>query len=51
MAFADQYTYFDVETSKYRSWDAHITKVIASKSHIGKMDAILKDSHLDTKKG
>ena len=30
-------------------WDAHIAKVIGKgKSHIGKMDAILTDSHLDT---
>ena len=36
--------------SKDRSWDAHIAKVIETgKPQIGTMDAILTDSHLDTR--
>ena len=32
------------------SWDAHIAKVIGTgKAHVGKMDVILADSHLDTR--
>ena len=39
-----------VEISKDCSWGAHIAKVIGKgKAHLGKMDAILKDSHLDTR--
>ena len=38
------------ESSKDCSWDAHIAKVIGEgKVHVGKMDAILTDSHLDTR--
>ena len=47
---ADQYTYLGVEISKECSWDAHIAKVIRKdKAHVGNMDAILTDSHLDTR--
>ena len=46
---ADQYTYLGVEISQDYSWDAHTAKVIGTgKSHAGKMDAILANSHLDT---
>ena len=46
----DRYTYVGVEVSKECSWDAHIAKVTGKGiSHAGKMDAILTDSHLDTK--
>ena len=39
-----------MEISKERSRDAHIAKVIGKgKAHTGKMDAILTDSHLDTR--
>ena len=42
--------YLGVEISKERSWDTHIAKVIGNgKAHVGKMDAILTDSHLDTR--
>ena len=50
LPIADQYTYLGVEISKEWSWDAHIAKVIGKgKAHVGKMDAILTDSHLDTR--
>ena len=50
MPIVDQYTYLGVEISKDCSWDTHIAKVIGKgKAHIGKMDAILTDSHLDTR--
>ena len=46
----DQYTYLGVEISKDCSWDTHIAKVLRKgKTQIGKMDAILTDSHLDTR--
>ena len=39
-----------VEISKDCSWGAHIAKVIGKgKAHLGKMDAILTDSHLDAR--
>ena len=42
--------YLGVEISKERSWDTHIAKVIGNgKAHVGKMDAILTDSHLVTR--
>ena len=45
----DQYTCLGVDISKGCSWNAHIAKVIGKgKTHVGKMDAILTDSHLDT---
>ena len=48
MPIADQYTYLGVEISKECSWDAHIAKLIVQgKAQVGKMDAILTDSHLD----
>ena len=50
LPIADQYTYLGVEISKERPWDAHIAKVLGKgKAHVGKMDAILTDSHLDTR--
>ena len=50
MPIAAQYTYLGVEISKECSWDAHVAKVIGQgKAHVGKMDAILIDSHLDTR--
>ena len=45
-----QYTYHGVEISKDCSWGAHIAKVIGKdKSQVGKMDAILTASNLDTR--
>ena len=45
----DQYSYLGVEISKNCSWDAHINKVIQkAKAEVGRMDVILRDSHLDT---
>ena len=50
MPIADQYTHLGVEISKECSWDAHIANVIGKgNAHVGKMDAILTDSHLDTR--
>ena len=46
MPIADQYTHLGVEISKECSWDAHIANVIGKgNAHVGKMDAILTDSH------
>ena len=43
-------SYLGVEISKGCSWDTHIAKVIGKvKTHVGKMDAILTDSHLDAR--
>ena len=42
--------YLGVETSEDCSWEAHVVKVIGKgKAHVGKMDAILTDSHLGTR--
>ena len=50
MPIVDQYTYLGVEISKNCSWDAHINKVIQKgKAEVGKIDVILRDSHLDTR--
>ena len=50
LPIVDQYTYLGVEISKDCSYDAHMAKVIEKgKSQVGKMDAILTDSHLDSK--
>ena len=50
LPIVDQYTYLGVEISKDCSWDAHINKVIGKgKAHVGKMEAVLTDSHLDTR--
>ena len=39
-----------VEMSNDCSWDAHIAKILGKgKTHVGEMDAILTDSHLDTR--
>ena len=47
MPIVDQYAY--VEMSKDCSWDSHIAKVIGKGTvHLGKMNAILTDSHLDS---
>ena len=50
LRIAEQYTYLCVrEISKYCSWDAHIAKAIGKgKAHVGKMDANLTGSDLDT---
>ena len=48
MPIADQYTYLGAEISKTALGDARIAKVVGKgKAHVGKMDAILIDSHLD----
>ena len=50
LPIADRYTYLGVEISEQCSWDARKAKVIGEgKSHVGKMDAIITDSHLDTR--
>ena len=50
LPIANQYAYLGVEISKGCSWDAHIAKVVGQgKAHVGKMDEILTDSHLDTR--
>ena len=50
LPIVDQYTYIPWRRYiKNGSWDAHRNKVIEKgKAHVGKMDAILRDSHLDT---
>ena len=46
----DQHTYLGVEISKDCSWNAHIAKVIGKgQSQVDKMDAILTDTHLDSR--
>ena len=41
-----QYTFLGLQVSKYCSWDPHIAKIVGKgKAHVGKMDAILTDSH------
>ena len=50
LSIADQYTHLGIEISKDCSWDVHIVKVIGKvKTHVGKMDAIPTDLHLDTR--
>ncbi|MEP5446747.1 hypothetical protein, partial [Ekhidna sp.] len=50
LPIVDQYTYLGVDMSKDCSWDTHIAKVRGrGKSRVDKMDAILTDSHLDTR--
>ena len=50
LPIVDQYAYLGVGISKDCSWDAHEAKVLGKgKSQIGKMDAILTDSHLDNR--
>ena len=50
LPIVDQYTYLGVDISKDFSWDTHIAKVIGKgKAHVGTMDAILTDSHLNTR--
>ena len=47
---AVQCTCLGVDISKDCPWDARVPKVIGrGKAHVGKMDAILTDSHLYTK--
>ena len=49
LSIVDQYTHLGVEISKGCSWGAHTAKVIGKgKSQVGKTDAILTDSHVDT---
>ena len=46
----DQYMYSGVEVLKYLSWDTHMAKVVERvNTHVGQMDVILTDSHLDTR--
>ena len=46
----DRYTYLGAEISQDCSWDAYIAKAVGKgKAHAGKMDAMLTDSHLDTR--
>ena len=50
LTIVDQYTYVGVDLSKYCSRDTHIAKITGKgNTHVGKMDAILTDSHLDTR--
>ena len=51
MPIVDQDTYLGVEISNDCFWGAHIAKVLGKdKAYVvGKMDAILTDSHLDTR--
>ena len=50
LSTVDQYTYLDVEISKDCCWDAHLAKIIGKgKSQVGKMGAILTDTHLIAK--
>ena len=50
MPIVDQYTYLGVEISNDRPWNTHLAEVIGKeKSHVGKMDAILTASLLDTR--
>ena len=50
LPIVDQYTYLGVEISKDCSWDAHINKLVQKgKAEVGRMDVILRDSHLDTR--
>ena len=50
LPIVDQYTYLGVDVSKDRSWDTHIEKVAGlGNAHLGNIDAILTDSHLDTR--
>ena len=50
MPILDQYTYLGVENSKHCFWDAHINKVIQKgKAEVGRMDVILRDSHIDSR--
>ena len=45
-----QYTYLGVEILKDCSWDTHIANVTGKgESQVGKMVAIVTDSHLDTR--
>ena len=47
----DQYTYLGVDISNDCSWDIrHIANVIVKgRAHVGKVKAMLTDSHLDTR--
>ena len=46
-----QYTYLGVEIPKDCSWDAHIERTVEKgKAYVGKMDAILTNSHLATRR-
>ena len=50
LPIVDRYTYLGVEISKDCSWDTHVVKVVGKgNAHVGKMDAILTESHLDTR--
>ena len=50
MPIVDHYIYLGVEILEECSWDAPIAKVVGKgEAHVDKMDAILPDSHLDTR--
>ena len=50
LPIVDQCTCLGAEISKDRSWDTHTAKVIGKgRAHVGKMDVILTDSHLETR--
>ena len=52
LPIVDRETYLGVDISKNCSWDTHTAGVIGKgKAHVGKMDAILTDSHLETTVG
>ena len=45
----DQYTYLGADISKYCFWDTHSELLGKGKYQVGRMDAVLADSHLDTR--
>ena len=50
LPIVDQFTYLEVEVSKNCSWETHINKVIQKgKPEVGRMDVILRDSHIATR--
>ena len=50
LLIVDQHAHLGVNTSKDRSWATQETKVLPKgKSHFEKIDAVLADSHLDTR--
>ena len=50
LPIVDQYTYLGVEIYKNCSWDARINIVMEKgNAEVGRMDVILRDSHLNTR--
>ena len=50
LPIVDEYSYLGVDIKKQYYWDTHIARVIGKgKAHVGKMDATLTNSHLDTR--